>query len=193
MAVATAPLAEQLAAPLTAAPVAWATWEAAIQAALAPVGTALLAAGAALTAADGAPTVCATCGAPGRRVGVRSRTVLSWGGTCAVARPYVVCPAGHGGWALGPSTLSPALTAWVSRLAVEIPFDQIPALVAPVLGALVEGDPIRRVVEAIGAVVEAAEYTAATAAAAGGEPVVAAAPAGLAIAVDGAMAHADGA
>ena len=57
-----APLAEQLAAPLAAGPVAWATWEAAIPAALAPVGTALLAARAALTAADGAPPACATCG-----------------------------------------------------------------------------------------------------------------------------------
>ena len=60
-AVAMAPLAERLAAPL-AGPVAWATWEAAIPAALAPVGTALLAARAALTAADGAPPACATCG-----------------------------------------------------------------------------------------------------------------------------------
>lgn len=104
VAAAIAPLAEQLAAPLAAGPVAWATWEAAIQAALAPVGTALLAAGAALTAADGAPPVCATCGAPGRRVDVRSRTVLSWWGPCAVARPYVVCPAGHGGWAPADAT-----------------------------------------------------------------------------------------
>lgn len=38
-----------------------------------------------------------------------------------------------------------------------MPFDQIPALVAPVLGALVDGDTIRRVVEAIGAVAEAAD------------------------------------
>ncbi len=39
VATAIAPLAEQLAAPRAAGPVPWATWEAAIQAALAPVGT----------------------------------------------------------------------------------------------------------------------------------------------------------
>ncbi len=53
-------------------------------------------------------------------------------------RGAVVCCLSGGRWGLGArgrrvgartSTLSPALTAWVSRLAVEVPFDQIPAVV----------------------------------------------------------------
>ena len=135
--------------------------------------------------------VCATCARPLRRVGVRPRTILGVFGPYALTRPYGVCAAGHGGvapadgaWGVGSTRLSPRLTA------IDLPFDAVGAVVAATLGVTVDGETIRRAVEAVGQVAEAADQAAAAAPV---PPPAAAAPAGLVIAVDGAMVHTEGA
>jgi hypothetical protein len=138
---------------------------------------------------------CPTCGQPLRRVGVRPRAVLGWFGVYPLTRPYWVCPQGHGGvapadavWGLGAGTLSPRLVAVLSRLAVDLPFDPVSAVIAATLGVAVDGETIRRTVEAVGQAVEAAEQAAA---AAPRPSRSAAAPDGIVLLADGAMIHTD--
>lgn len=140
---------------------------------------------------------CPTCGQPLRRVAVRPRTVLGIFGAYALTRSYWVCPRGHGGvapadavWGLGTGTLAPRLVALLSRLAVDLPFDAVSAVVAETLGVAVDGETIRRTVEAVGQAVEAAEHAAAVAPR---PPRGTAAPEGVLLLADGAMIHTDAA
>lgn len=198
---------------LLAGPVPFATLEAQVQAGLQPIGRRIVETTATLDGAGLPAPACATCGRRLRRVeAARPRELLGWFGSYTLARPYFVCPAGHRAavpadeaWGLGPSHLSPSLAALVSRLTIEMPFDQVPEVVAAALHIAIDGDTVRRVVEGLGQVAEAAEQAAATAATGPADgprapitemPAPAPtqpAPDGLVIAVDGAMVHTEGA
>ena len=83
---------------------------------------------------------------------------------------------GHGGLAptdallaLGPERFTTAVAEAVTAFAVTLPFDQIPPLVNTLADLPLDGDTIRRVVERVGSVAEAAEQAAIAAAAAPSE------------------------
>ena len=143
--------------------------------------------------------VCPQCGQSRRLVDARRpRTLLGMFGLYHLTRPYGVCPAGHGGGAahdrtlmLGPGSMSPKLAALVARLAIEIPFDQVPDVLAETLTLSVDGERVRRVTEQVGTWAEGQEQQAirrlsedAPAPTAPGSG-----PSTLLISVDGAMVH----
>jgi len=110
---------------------------------------------------------CPNCDRAPRKVGSRSLTKLGIFGTYHWARTYYVCPAGHGGMAptdamlaLGPERFTATLAEAVSAFAVNLPFDQIPPPVNTLVDLPLDGDTIRRVVERVGCVAEAAEQAA---------------------------------
>ncbi len=107
---------------------------------------------------------CPKCARTMRKVDDRAITKLGMFGTYQWCRAYYVCSAGHGGLAptddvlgLGPERFTPAVAEAVSAFAVNLPFDQIPPLVNTLVNLPLDGDTIRRVVERVGGVAEAAE------------------------------------
>ena len=112
-----------------------------------------------LEASRSAPAaVCRECGSPLRRVdGRRPRAILGIFGPYVWARPYLVCSQGHGSEApqdrvlkLGPGRVSPKLAAILARIAIDVPFDQVPDIVAETLGREIDGAMVRRVTEDLG-------------------------------------------
>jgi len=109
--------------------------------------------------------VCRECASPLRRVdGRRARAILGIFGDYDWARPYLVCPQGHGSEApqdrvlkLGPGQVSPKLAAILARIAIDVPFDQVPDIVAQTLGLAIDGEMVRRVTENIGSWAESQE------------------------------------
>lgn len=142
--------------------------------------------------------VCRECGSPLRQVDRhRARAITGIFGDYAWSRPYMVCPQGHGSEApqdrvlkLGPGQASPKLAAILARLAIEVPFDQVPDVVAQTLGLAVDGEMVRRVTERLGSWAESQEQTAIQEAQRGTLSVPPApGPSTLLIALDGAMVH----
>lgn len=143
--------------------------------------------------------VCRECGHALRLVDAR-RPLKIGGifGTYHLARPYAVCPQGHGSDAphdralqLGPGSVSPALAAILARLAIDVPFDQVPDIIADTLGLQVDGELVRRVTEQVGTWAEGQERQAIQTLAASEPPptVPVPGPSALLISVDGAMVH----
>jgi len=141
--------------------------------------------------------VCRECGRKLRQVDTdRPLTILGIFGTYAWARPYGVCPQGHGSAApqdqvlkLGPGRASPRLAAIVARLAIEMPFDQVPDVIAQTLGLVVDGDMVRRVAEQIGSWAETQEQQAIQSAEQGHPVPPVPGPSTLLVSLDGAMVH----
>ncbi|MCY0898786.1 MAG: hypothetical protein OWU33_07560, partial [Firmicutes bacterium] len=128
-------------------------------------------------------------------------TVTGLWGEYHLTRAYYVCPAGHGSatpadaaWGLGRAHVTPALAAHLCRLVVERPFDRAAAMAQELLGVAVDGETLRRLAEGVGQVAETTAQTAPAAVAAGHVPEpTGPGPAGLLVALDGAMVHPDGA
>lgn len=141
--------------------------------------------------------VCRECGHALRLVDARrALTITGIFGDYHWARPYGVCPQGHGSEApqdrvlmLGPGRLSPKLAAMVSRLAIEVPFDQVPDVLAQTMGLIVDGELVRRVTEQIGSWAESQEQIAMQAVQQGAAVPTAPGPSTLLISLDGAMVH----
>lgn len=142
--------------------------------------------------------VCRECASPLRQVDLhRSRGITGIFGDYDWSRPYMVCPKGHGSEApqdrvlkLGPGQVSPTLAAILARLAIDLPFDHVPDVVAQTLGLKIDGEMVRRVTETIGSWAESEEQTAIRAAQGGTIPAPAApGPSTLLIALDGAMVN----
>ena len=142
---------------------------------------------------------CRECGTPLRAVGNRERLILGVFGDYRVDRVYGVCPQGHGSdvpqdrvWGLGPGQTSPLLSRMLTRLAIEMPFDQVPEVVEEMLGRTIDGERVRRTAEAIGTWAEAQEQQTMDALMTGDVAVpVVPGPSTLVIALDGAMVHTD--
>ncbi len=141
---------------------------------------------------------CRECRAPLRQVDRhRTRRITGIFGDYDWARPYLVCPNGHGSAVphdrvlqLGPGQASPKLAAILARLAIEVPFDQVPDVVAETLGLSVDGEMVRRVTEQIGSWAESEEQIRIQASLCGNTPApTAPGPGTLLIALDGAMVH----
>ena len=141
--------------------------------------------------------VCRECGRPLRQVDAhRPLTLLGIFGRYAWSRPYGVCPQGHGSAApqdqvlkLGPRRVSPRLAAIVSRLAIEMPFDQVPDVVAHTLGLEIDSEMVRRVAEQLGSWAEEQEQHAMQSAEHGNPVPAVPGPSALLIALDGAMVY----
>lgn len=142
--------------------------------------------------------VCRECDALLRQVALhRARSITGIFGDYEWDRPYMVCPKGHGSEAphdrvlkLGPGQATPKLVAILARLAIELPFDQVPDVVAQTLGLEVDGEMVRRVTEKIGSWAESQEQTAIRAAQCENTPAPSVpGPSTLLIALDGAMVN----
>ena len=142
--------------------------------------------------------VCRECGAPLRQVALhRSRHITGIFGDYDWARPYMVCPQGHGSEALqdrvlklGPGQVSPKLAAIITRLAIDVPFDQVPDMLEQTLRLKVDGEMVRRVTEKVGSWAESQEQAAIEDAQCGNTSVpTAPGPSTLLMALDGAMVH----
>ena len=140
--------------------------------------------------------VCRDCEQPLRRVDAhRPRSITGIFGDYPWTRPYAVCPHGHGSAApqdqvlqLGPGQVSPKLAAMLARMAIDVPFDQVPDILAHTLGLALDGAMVRRVTEKVGSWAERQEQQAIQAAQAGdvmAPPVPG--PRTLLLSVDGAM------
>jgi hypothetical protein len=128
----------------------------------------------------------------------RSRLLQGLVGDYTVRRPYYRCARCGRGTApfdasvgLGRGNLSPALSRVACRLGIEVSFPEAADLLQETLGVVVADEGVRRVTEGMGAVAEAEEQAAMTRAAAGQEPLAAAAcapaPERLLVTVDGVM------
>ena len=113
---------------------------------------------------------CPTCTLTMRKVDHRIITKLGMYGKYQWRRAYYVCPAGHGGQAptdvllgLGPERFTGAVAQAVTAFAVTMPFDRISDLINMLVEIPLDGDTIRRMVERVGDVAEAAEQAAITA------------------------------
>ena len=141
--------------------------------------------------------VCRECGHKLRQVDAdRPLTILGIFGTYDWARPYGVCPQGHGSAApqdqvfkRGPGHASPRLAGILGRLGIELPFDQVPDVLEQTLGLVVDGDMVRRVAEQIGSWAETQEQQAIQAADQGSPVSSAPGPSTLLVSLDGAMVH----
>jgi len=142
--------------------------------------------------------VCRECGRPLRLVDAhRPRSITGIFGDYQWTRPYAVCPQGHGSEApqdrvlqLGPGQVSPKLAAVLARIAIDVPFDQVPDMLAHTLGVVIDGEMVRRVTAKIGSWAESQEQTAIQAAQRGYTPVPSApGPSALLISLDGAMVN----
>ena len=142
--------------------------------------------------------VCRDCGQSLRQVDAqRSRMITGIFGDYQWSRPYGVCPQGHGSAApqdqvlqWGPGQVSPKLAAILARIAVDVPFDPVPDVLAHTLGLGIDGEMVRRVTEKIGSWAESQEQEAIQAAQGGTTPVPPApGPSALLIALDGAMVN----
>ena len=99
--------------------------------------------------------VCRDCEQPLRRVDAhRPRSITGIVGDYHWTRPYAVCPQGHGSAApqdqvlqLGPGQVSPKLAAMLARMAIDVPFDPVPDILAHTLGLALDGEMVRRVAE----------------------------------------------
>lgn len=140
---------------------------------------------------------CGECGQALRLVDARRpRQIFGIFGPYPFARPYAVCPQGHGSDApndrtlmLGPGSLSPTLAAIVARLAIEVPFDQVPDIIAETLGLPVEGELVRRATEQVGTWAETQEQQAIKGTPEDTPIPSAPGPSALLISLDGAMVH----
>jgi hypothetical protein len=109
----------------------------------------------------------------------------------------MVCPQGHGSEApqdrvlkLGPGQVSPKLAAIIARIAIDVPFDQVPDIVEQTLGLVIDGEMVRRVTEKIGSWAESQEQMMIQEAQARHAAVPSApGPSTLLMAVDGAMVN----
>lgn len=90
---------------------------------------------------------------------------------------------------LGPGQASPKLAAILAWLAVDLPFDQVPDVVAQTLGLVIDGEMVRRVTETMGSWAESQEQLAIQEAPSGQAVPSAPGPSTLFIALDGAMLH----
>lgn len=55
--------------------------------------------------------------------------------------------------------MPPNLAAILTRVAIDVPFDQVPDVVAQTLGVVIDGEMVRRVTEKIGSWAESQEQT----------------------------------
>ncbi len=142
--------------------------------------------------------ICRECASPLRSVDShRARGLIGIFGQYDWERPYLVCPQGHGSEApqdrvlqLGPGQVSPKLAAILARVAIDVPFDQVPDVVAQTLGVVIDGEMVRRVTEKIGSWAESQEQTTIRDVQSGQAPVPPApGPSTLLIALDGAMVN----
>ena len=146
---------------------------------------------------DSSPGHCGVCDSPLRLVdGQRARLQVGIFGPYALRRAYYVCPHGHGSdvpldrrLGLGPYQASPALSQIITRLAVEMPFDQVADTLRTVTGHIVDGEWVRRIAETIGDQAEGQEAAACKAAASEQSPTRQPGPSALVIATDGAMVY----
>ncbi len=91
---------------------------------------------------------------------------------------------------LGPGRVSPKLAAILARIAIDVPFDPVPDIVAETLGLEVDGEMVRRVTEDLGSWAEAQEQQTIQDAQSEQAPVPPApGRSTLLIAMDGAMVH----
>lgn len=142
--------------------------------------------------------VCRECASPLRQVDSRrARGTSGIFGDYDWKRPYLVCPQGHGSDApqdrvlkLGPGQVSPKLAAIIARIAIDVPFDQVPDMLEQTLGLVIDGEMVRRVTEKIGSWAESQEQMTIQEAQSG-HAAVPSAPGSstLFIALDGAMVN----
>lgn len=137
--------------------------ERAVQAALRPVGGAVVEGVVARRAAQDAPRRprCGPCGRRLRLVARRGRVLAGLVGEYRVRRPYYQCRHCKGGAApldaalgLGGEYCSPGLAEVACRLGIETAFVAVPDLVQTTLGTAVDAETVRRLVERVGAVAE---------------------------------------
>lgn len=110
-------------------------------------------------------SVCRECASPLRQVDSRrARSTLEIFCDYDWERPYLVCPQGHGSEApqdrvlkLGPGQVSPKRAAIIARIAIDVPFDQVPDMLEQTLGLVIDGEMVRRVIEKIGSWAESQE------------------------------------
>ena len=142
--------------------------------------------------------VCQTCGTALRTVeSHRERVVLGIFGDYPLRRAYGVCPQGHGSdipvdrqRGLGPGQASPLLSRILTRLAIEVPFEQVADIVEETLGLAIDPERVRRVAERIGSWAEDQEHAQMTAALRESAPEPSGSGAqALVIGLDGAMVH----
>ncbi len=144
--------------------------------------------------------VCRVCEAPLRLVDAgRPLKIFGIFGAYHWGRPYAVCPQGHGSDApqdrrlqLGPGSVSPTLAAILARLAIDVPFDQVPDIVAETLRFPIDGELVRRVTEQVGTWAEGQEQQAIQRLSEEDAPAPTApvpGPSALLISLDGASVH----
>ena len=139
----------------------------AAQRAVQPVGTAFIQAAWQMQGQAAVPVdpeqrpCCPECGRKMKLVRAsQSRQLVGRLGTYELARPYYVCPDGHGGccpgdeaWGLGAGTLDPDLLEVVARDGAESDFEQARQMVAWHLQVAVDDNTVERVTVGMGHVV----------------------------------------
>lgn len=144
---------------------------------------------------------CSECLRPMRRVdAARPRQMQGLVGDYRIERAYYLCASCHRGHCpvderlgLGIGALSPGLERVACRLGINESFGEASDVLYETLRVAVAAEPIRRVVEGIGAVVEAESQAAVKLVEAGREPLsgrkIRAKSPTLLVEVDGAMVH----
>jgi ribosomal protein L34E len=143
---------------------------------------------------------CSECRQPMRLVdAARPRQLQGLVGDYRIERAYYLCTSCHRGYCpvderlgLGIGTLSPGLERVACRVGVNESFGEASDALYETLRVAVAAEPIRRIVEGIGAVVEAESQAAVKLVKAGREPLtqkITAKSPTLLVEVDGAMVH----
>lgn len=137
-----------------------------VQAALRPVGAAVVEGAVARREAQDTPRRprCGSCGRRLRLVARRGRVLAGLVGEYRLRRAYYQCRRCKGGVApldaalgLGSEYCAPGLAAVACRLGIETAFVLVPELVRATLGTAVDAETVRRLVERVGAVAELAQ------------------------------------